>query len=116
MIISISTPKNINVSYEQLSNGMGPLDSYMLEIVQHVLLSSQENINFIHEIFRQSYLMSGENGQAASLILRRVTKWIQVRAVAHSIDRSITFLSSGKTDSTGLHARARATFDEQRAA
>jgi hypothetical protein len=25
----------------------------MLEIGQHVLLSTQENINFIHEIFRQ---------------------------------------------------------------
>ncbi|CAF1045593.1 unnamed protein product [Rotaria sp. Silwood1] len=76
-IIAGSISKNQIVSFQQLENQIGPLDSNMLEIGQNVLLSTQENINFIHEIFRQSYLMSGENGLAASLILRTVNNWIK---------------------------------------
>jgi len=52
-IITGSISKNQITSFQQLANAVGPLDSNMLEIGQNVLLSSQENINFIHEIFRQ---------------------------------------------------------------
>lgn len=52
-IITGTTSKNQVTSFQQLANAIGPLDSNMLEIGQNVLLSSQENINFIHEIFRQ---------------------------------------------------------------
>lgn len=52
-IITGSTLKNQIISFQQLSNTIGPLDSSMLEIGQIVLLSTQDNINFIHEIFRQ---------------------------------------------------------------
>ncbi|CAF4316699.1 unnamed protein product, partial [Rotaria magnacalcarata] len=76
-IIAGSTSKNQTSSYQQLANAIGPLDSHILEIGQNVLLSKQENINFIHEIFRQSYLMSGDNGLAASHILRTVNNWIK---------------------------------------
>ncbi|CAF3004104.1 unnamed protein product [Rotaria sp. Silwood2] len=76
-IITGSASKNQIPSFQQLASQIGPLDSNMFEIGQNVLLSTQENINFIHEIFRQSYLMSGENGLAASLILRAVNDWIK---------------------------------------
>jgi len=52
-IITGSIPKTPTTSFQQIMNTMGPLDSNMLEIGQNVLLSTQENINFIHEIFRQ---------------------------------------------------------------
>jgi hypothetical protein len=52
-IITGSTLKNPITSFQQLINVIGPLDSNMLEIGQNVLLSTQDNINFIHEIFRQ---------------------------------------------------------------
>ena len=52
-IITGGTPKNQMISFQQLTNALGPLDSNMLEIGQNVLLSTQDNINFIHEIFRQ---------------------------------------------------------------
>ncbi|CAF0804920.1 unnamed protein product [Didymodactylos carnosus] len=67
----ITNPRNVFMSLQQ------PLDPIMLEIGQNVLLSKKEYINFIHEIFRQSYLMSGENGLAASYILRSVNNWIK---------------------------------------
>ncbi|CAF1014308.1 unnamed protein product [Adineta steineri] len=78
-IITGSISKNQTASFQQIVNSMGPLDSNTLEIGQNVLLSTQENINFIHEIFRQSYLMSGEYGFAASHILRTVNDWIKER-------------------------------------
>ena len=52
-IITGSTSRNQITSFQQLANAIGPLDSNILEIGQNVLLSTQENINFIHEIFRQ---------------------------------------------------------------
>ena len=52
-IITGSISKTQTTSFQQIINAMGPLDSNMLEIGQNVLLSTQENINFIHEIFRQ---------------------------------------------------------------
>jgi hypothetical protein len=52
-IIGGSTARNQTISYQQLIEIIGPLDSNILEIGQNVLLSSKENINFIHEIFRQ---------------------------------------------------------------
>ena len=52
-IIAGTSPKNQPTSFQQLVNSIGPLDSNTLEIGQNVLLSTQENINFIHEIFRQ---------------------------------------------------------------
>ncbi len=45
--------KNQITSFQQLASAIGPLDNNMLEIGQNVLLSTQDNINFIHEIFRQ---------------------------------------------------------------
>ncbi len=60
-IIAGSISKNQTASFQQLTNAIGPLDSNMLEIGQNVLLSTQDNINFIHEIFRQvrTYYPSG---------------------------------------------------------
>lgn len=52
-IITGATTKNQQPLYQQLAHAVGPLDSNTLEIGQNVLLSTQENINFIHEIFRQ---------------------------------------------------------------
>ncbi|CAF0735212.1 unnamed protein product [Adineta ricciae] len=76
-IITGASSKTQPTSFQQIVNMIGPIDSNTLEIGQHVLLSTQENINFIHEIFRQSYLMSGEHGLAASHILRTVNDWIK---------------------------------------
>lgn len=52
-IIGGTISKNQVTSFQQLANAIGPIDINTLEIGQNVLLSSQENINFIHEIFRQ---------------------------------------------------------------
>lgn len=52
-IITGPTTKSQTTSYQQLVNTIGPLDGHLLEIGQNVLLSTQENINFVHEIFRQ---------------------------------------------------------------
>ncbi len=62
-IITGSISKNQTASFQQLTIAMGPLDSNMLEIGQNVLLSTQDNINFIHEIFRQvkKYFINREN-------------------------------------------------------
>lgn len=52
-IIGGSLGKNSMTFFQQLPNGSPFCDANTLEIVQNVLLSTQENINFIHEIFRQ---------------------------------------------------------------
>ena len=52
-IITGASSKTQPTSFQQIVNMIGPIDSNTLEIGQHVLLSTQENINFIHEIFRQ---------------------------------------------------------------
>jgi hypothetical protein len=52
-IITGSISKNQIASFQQFTNAIGPLDNNMVEIGQNVLLSTQDNINFIHEIFRQ---------------------------------------------------------------
>jgi hypothetical protein len=52
-IITRSASRPQTTSFQQLTKDIGPLDSNMLDIGQNVLLSTQENINFIHEIFRQ---------------------------------------------------------------
>ncbi len=52
-IITGSISKNQIASFQQFTNAIGPLDSNMVEIGQNVFLSTQDNINFIHEIFRQ---------------------------------------------------------------
>ena len=52
-IITRSASRPQTTSFQQLTKDIGPLDSNMLDIGQNVLLSTQDNINFIHEIFRQ---------------------------------------------------------------
>jgi hypothetical protein len=52
-IISRPPSKDVTATIQQVVDLIRPLDGNMLEIGQSVLLSTQENINFIHEIFRQ---------------------------------------------------------------
>ncbi|CAF1289211.1 unnamed protein product, partial [Didymodactylos carnosus] len=118
---SYNEPYNILMGARNVAtSSQTPPDSVMLEIGQNVVLSSRGYINFIHEIFRQSYLMSDDNGTAASHILRSVNNWIkekQSRPVfmlepesEHNLCRSsassVTITSSSNLDNdTDNHLR-----------
>ena len=62
-------------------NGMSTRNTVEGNLVRDILYSSRENVNFVHEVYRQAFLLSFSHSPAIKKVITVYKDWIQMNVL-----------------------------------
>ena len=74
----ISSNQLDQLDQEEIGNLQYPRNTIEGNMVRDILYGSRENVNFVHEVYRQAFLLSFSHSPAIKKVISVYKDWIQM--------------------------------------